>query len=305
MADVYSLASHPQTPFVFASTSRDTTMRFWSLGGSAVQIPMIRSIVNFSWKDSLDKIDNTVLAADVAEMMLYGKESLKLSKLSASEDKILYFKRVFTFFGGATGIAQLWNLVERNIKGHVSEADSERSTHTILHEHDIIQCTESEAKTFESSGLMRIGSGIGGLKRTERLKKAAFLHLQCGNVRRYCMIMIELSEWELALSMAPMVSLSFWQDLAKQYADVLANEESEKAVPFLLASGQANRVIELYKRRNQLSDAFLVIKVHSEGGYDPKVDVGSHKGKTIAEEELDDRVSYIFYVLYEINCNLS
>ncbi len=32
-ADVYGLDSHPSRPFVFASSSRDTTMRFWTLHG--------------------------------------------------------------------------------------------------------------------------------------------------------------------------------------------------------------------------------------------------------------------------------
>lgn len=30
-ADVYGIASHPSRPFFFGSTSRDTTIRFWTL----------------------------------------------------------------------------------------------------------------------------------------------------------------------------------------------------------------------------------------------------------------------------------
>ncbi len=33
-ADVYGLDSHPHRPFVYASSSRDTTMRFWTLHGA-------------------------------------------------------------------------------------------------------------------------------------------------------------------------------------------------------------------------------------------------------------------------------
>ena len=34
-ADVYGLDSHPSRPFVYASSSRDTTLRFWTLHGEA------------------------------------------------------------------------------------------------------------------------------------------------------------------------------------------------------------------------------------------------------------------------------
>jgi WD40 repeat protein len=31
IADVYGIASHPERPFVYISSSRDTTLRIWSL----------------------------------------------------------------------------------------------------------------------------------------------------------------------------------------------------------------------------------------------------------------------------------
>ena len=34
-ADAYGLDSHPRRPFVFASSSRDTTLRFWNMHGPA------------------------------------------------------------------------------------------------------------------------------------------------------------------------------------------------------------------------------------------------------------------------------
>lgn len=39
-ADVYGLAMHPQRPFALASSSRDTTLRFWTLGMLAPSLPL-------------------------------------------------------------------------------------------------------------------------------------------------------------------------------------------------------------------------------------------------------------------------
>lgn len=35
-ADVYGLCSHPQRPFIIASSSRDTTLRLWSMEGETI-----------------------------------------------------------------------------------------------------------------------------------------------------------------------------------------------------------------------------------------------------------------------------
>ncbi len=41
-SDVYGLDSHPQRPFVYASSSRDTTLRFWTAHGEADHLKVRR-----------------------------------------------------------------------------------------------------------------------------------------------------------------------------------------------------------------------------------------------------------------------
>jgi WD repeat-containing protein 17 len=41
IADVYSIVAHPARPFVFASASRDTTLRFFTLEGIATAAKVV------------------------------------------------------------------------------------------------------------------------------------------------------------------------------------------------------------------------------------------------------------------------
>src|SRR4051812_3880496 len=45
-ADVYGLVSHPQRPFVFASSSRDTSLRFWGMDETLSAKIKIKTILN-------------------------------------------------------------------------------------------------------------------------------------------------------------------------------------------------------------------------------------------------------------------
>ena len=42
--------------------------------------------------------------------------------------------------------------------------------------------------------MSKFGGGIGAPSREERLRQAAKLHIQLGNVQRYCELMVELGE---------------------------------------------------------------------------------------------------------------
>ena len=45
-ADVYGLASHPRRPFVYASSSRDTSLRFWSIDELIVSTIKIQAVLD-------------------------------------------------------------------------------------------------------------------------------------------------------------------------------------------------------------------------------------------------------------------
>ncbi len=58
MADIYSIAAHPERPFQFLSTSRDTSMRTFSLEGIATTAKVrYRTRFTSSDHDLIAKID--------------------------------------------------------------------------------------------------------------------------------------------------------------------------------------------------------------------------------------------------------
>lgn len=53
--------------------------------------------------------------------------------------------------------------------------------------------------------------GTALAKKEDRLQEAARLNLVSGNFQQYCEIMMQLGNFEDALSVAPKVSLKYWQ----------------------------------------------------------------------------------------------
>lgn len=128
--------------------------------------------------------------------------------------------------------------------------------------------------------MMSSSSRIGILAsqaKLDRLNEAAELCAKTGNLMKYCEIMIDLnqvsdlhlfflkdhfgiylfsfdhfkSKWERALSIAPGVSLSYWQDLVKKYLQYLEEKESGLVLPYSVAVGDIDRLTDHYLKQSQ------------------------------------------------------
>lgn len=64
-----------------------------------------------------------------------------------------------------------------------------------------------------------------GQKTEQDLRKAAQSFLRAGALRRYCEVMVRLGEWDKALSVAPGVSLAYWQQVNKKSVPKLLHLE--------------------------------------------------------------------------------
>lgn len=53
---------------------------------------------------------------------------------------------------------------------------------------------QSEAQEQEMVKMSSFGGGIGSLSREGRLREAAKIYIQLGNLQRYCELMVELGE---------------------------------------------------------------------------------------------------------------
>jgi hypothetical protein len=128
-----------------------------------------------------------------------------------------------------------------------------------------------------------LGGGIGGMKKEEQIRKAAEAYMVCGEVEKYCELMVELGEWERALAVAPGVSYAFWQDLSAQYGRKLAEDMSEDCVPFFASSGHAAEGVDFFAKRNQFKQAFSLASACNAGSF--RGDSGSPIGEGRSLEE--------------------
>jgi hypothetical protein len=127
----------------------------------------------------------------------------------------------------------------------------------------------SAANQLELSvrGSGRGKSSMGAAKQDEVLQEAALLHLQAGQVKQCCELLVEAGEWDRALVIAPAVSQEHWAKLLRRRADVEAKRGAgaRKLLPLLLAAGQAGVLVEQLLVQKQYELAASVAAVQACG----------------------------------------
>ncbi len=108
-ADVYGLTAHPQRPFVFASSSRDTTLRFWIMDGVATTLKT-KAVLGASWSEILGTVESMELIGSPSR--LAGVDSLAISKSLRDLPDVERYRKIFDFFSSANGISDLWDLIK-------------------------------------------------------------------------------------------------------------------------------------------------------------------------------------------------
>ncbi|EPY85782.1 hypothetical protein CB1_000350073 [Camelus ferus] len=127
------------------------------------------------------------------------------------------------------------------------------------------ECLSSEAQELTTVKMSKFGGGIGVPTKEERLKEAAEIHLRLGQIQRYCELMVELGEWDKALSVAPGVSVKYWKKLMQRRADQLIQEDKDDVIPYCIAIGDVKKLVNFLMSRGQLKEALLVAQAACEG----------------------------------------
>uniref|UniRef100_A0A8C4U253 WD repeat domain 17 n=1 Tax=Falco tinnunculus TaxID=100819 RepID=A0A8C4U253_FALTI len=168
----------------------------------------------------------------------------------------------FTENGGSKN---LWDLVAV-IKGQDDSLLPQNYCKGIMHMKHLIRFRMvSEAQELTTVKMSKFGGGIGAPSKEERLKEAAEIHLRLGQIQRYCELMVELGEWDKALSVAPGVSMKYWRKLMQRRADQLIQEESDDVIPYCIAVGDVEKLVSFFTSRGQLKEALLVAQAACEG----------------------------------------
>ncbi|XP_068448227.1 WD repeat-containing protein 17 isoform X2 [Clinocottus analis] len=127
------------------------------------------------------------------------------------------------------------------------------------------ECFLSEAQELTIVKMSKFGGGIGAPSKDERLMEAADIHLRLGQIQRYCELMVELGQWEKALSVAPGVSMKYWKKLMQRRADQLMAEDNDDAIPFCIATGDIKQLVTFFTGRGQLLEALIIAQGACEG----------------------------------------
>ncbi|XP_047668416.1 WD repeat-containing protein 17 isoform X1 [Tachysurus fulvidraco] len=263
-ADVYGLTCHPSRPFTMASCSRDSTVRLWSLT-PLISPLLINILTEHSWDDIIGNTDRAMVPG--APPLLCGKVSRdikqELDKLSSDvrTKKLRWFSECFSPPGGSHN---LWDLVAV-IKGQDDSLLPQNYGQGIMHMKHLVRFKTSEAQELTIVKMSKFGGGIGAPSKEERLKSAAEIHLRLGQIQRYCELMVELGEWEKALSVAPGVSMKYWKKLMQRRADQLMQEGNNDVIPYCIATGDVKKLVSFFTSRGQLKEALLVAQGACEG----------------------------------------
>jgi WD40 repeat protein len=134
-ADVYGLTCHPQRPFVFVSSSRDTTLRVWTMTREAARARVI-SLFGNTWTGVIGEVE----AAMQGEAILAGAASRDLvARAKAARTEAQRAHVIFDFFSPPNGVRDLWDLVV-GMEGK-GEGSKERDDNAIVRNDELAQNT--------------------------------------------------------------------------------------------------------------------------------------------------------------------
>ncbi|XP_019605025.2 WD repeat-containing protein 17 isoform X7 [Rhinolophus sinicus] len=281
-ADVYGLTCHPSRPFTMASCSRDSTVRLWSLTPLITPL-QINILADRSWEEIIGNTDYAIQQG--TPPLLCGKVSRdikqEIEKLTGSPrvKKLRWFSQCLSPPGGSDN---LWNLVAV-IRGQDDSLLPQNYCKGIMHLKHLIKFRTSEAQELTTVKMSKFGGGIGVPTTEERLKEAAEIHLRLGQIQRYCELMVELGEWDKALSIAPGVSVKYWKKLMQRRADQLIQEDKDDVIPYCIAIGDVKKLVNFFMSRGQLKEALLVAQAACEGNMQT-LHVSTPKGSSYSDD---------------------
>ncbi|XP_047126670.1 WD repeat-containing protein 17 isoform X1 [Hydra vulgaris] len=259
-ADVYGLACHPQQPFIIASTSRDSTLRLWHLQSTAQPIYAIfladhevDSVLSCHAEKSKHPHSIEILSGNIMKL-------IKSSKSKTFAQKLQLYAHCFL---PPINLRNFWLLISVIKDGRKAVLPSTYNE-GIMHALHLVKYKAAEAQELEMAK-SNFSKGIASKKKKEMLLKAANIYISIGQLEKYCEIMVELNQWERALSVAPGVSIEYWQFLMQRYNEVLFTREDEDLKVFSMASNDIVKLCSFYREvTKQYQDALLAVQVELE-----------------------------------------
>jgi len=274
-ADVYGLTCHRQRPFILASSSRDSTVRIWALDYFTKPL-YLHVLCGYPFSDLL-KVQSAEDPGTEQSMQdncwkLSGSFSSHVHSLIEHEadQKCKKVAKLFSqLFLPPYGLKNFWVLISILLDEDKVQLPLDY-TKGIMHTQHAVKYKVSQAQELEIARASNFTFSIGKPSKDAQLLEAANLQLKMGQLERYCEILLEIGEWDKAMAVAPGVSLDYWRSLTKRRAEQLIMEDSTDSVPYCVATGDIEQLIEFFVNRCQLQDAVMIAQAACEG-YFPNV----------------------------------
>jgi len=278
-SDVYGIASHPERPFVYVSCSRDTSVRFWSIGKIVIPL-MLRVLVTNDWDDILG-IAPTSLNSKTELLKLCGTVSRRVAQETgnSTNDPIEYYDKILSFFSYLDYQKEFWDISRAILKNRNEDVSNRVVSLVNLPSIYLSQAKELESKKDSSQFTYDSTS-----KKSDTIMDAANMYLKLGEFELYCEALIKLGKWEKALAFAPAVSYDYWKGLSKRYAQELALDGADDTGAYYLSSGQVNEATKFYIDRGSYEDARLIAALKANNKFAHLEATDRYQTKTKAEE---------------------
>ena len=194
-ADIYAITSHPMRPSVFVSTSRDTTMRTWCLDELAT--PVLLPLVLGEPLAPLRAAASTAMhptdpSSPFVACCGAGSATLE-QRIAGAPSSAARCAAIFDFFRPARGMSNLWDMLIDMLDPQAQAAraapgargkDADEvvhGAHLIESKRDLLR--QLMADVDVPSSRMVLGRRV---KQEERLRMAATLSLQLGEMQQHC-----------------------------------------------------------------------------------------------------------------------
>ena len=257
--DVYCTALHPARPFFCVSSSRDSTMRFWSLVEYAPEA-LLLSMFGYSMHDTIIGEAAECMNPDAASK-LCGAASKSLAQALVTSGVKPHKKSLLlaNFFLPPNSIEEFSAVLTSHITSRPSVNPAR-----VKHACSVVPFQLNKAANLEAARSKSF-AGVKSMSKEESLRASADMYARVGRMRSYCDIMVEIGEWDIALAAAPAVSLSFWRDLAAKRAEQLLESGKASAVPLFIACGLHARAVDVLLSGSEFEGALAVCQAAVDG----------------------------------------
>ena len=242
-SDVYGMDLCPNHPFMLVTSSRDNSIRFWNY----VKNP----------------IDFVIFFDDNTKRDLYKKydKLYKALELFGSEDYISKAEEIVNFFFYHENIKELFDILRVVLK----KKEHSNEDNKLFYIKDLYSAYKSKILNLEFNYFNQNKFDYH-IKRENIIKEAIDYSAKCGDWEKFCELSIEIGHWKEAIMASPHVSIAYWEEITKRYADYLKKQDNdgvlsvtqEEKLNASLISNDYKQAIDLLVENEEYEEAKLV-----------------------------------------------